>query len=110
MLNHNSISDETTPLKFNLSQNYPNPFKEKTKIKYCIPCKTLVQLSVYDSDDKLIEVLVDEIKTPGTYEVKFNALTASNGQVRKLADGYYYFKFNSPDYQSEKKWFCINKL
>lgn len=110
MLNHNSIADETTPLEFNISQNYPNPFKEVTTIKYCIPYKTRVQLSVFDSDDKLIEVLVDEVKTPGTYEVKFNTLTDSVGNVRKIAEGYHYFRLKSHDYQSEKKWFCINHL
>jgi len=110
MLNHNSIVDETTPLEFNISQNYPNPFKEKTTIKYCVPYKTQVQLNVYDSDERLIEVLVDEINKPGTYEVNFNALSDRAGQFRKLADGYYYFRFKSPDYMSEKKWFCINKL
>lgn len=110
MLNHNSIMDEATPLEFNISQNYPNPFKENTTIKYCIPFKTLVQLNVYDSEEKLIEMLVDEIKKPGTYEVNFNALKDREGQARKLAEGYYYFILQSPDYESEKKWFCINNL
>lgn len=110
MLNHNSIADETTPLEFNLSQNYPNPFKEKTTIKYCVPYKTCVQLVVYDSDNKLIEKLVDEVKDPGTYEVKFSASVCHSGKARNLPDGYYYFRLKTPDYLSEKKWFCINHL
>jgi len=47
MLNHNSLMDEATPLKFHLSQNYPNPFSEKTIIKYCVAYKTRVQITIY---------------------------------------------------------------
>jgi len=72
MLNNNSLMDEVIPLEFFLSQNYPNPFKEKTLIKYCVAYKTRVQITVYDSDGNLIEKLVDEEKQAGTYEVKFS--------------------------------------
>ena len=77
MLNNNSLMDEVIPLEFFLSQNYPNPFKEKTVIKYCVAYKTRVQITVYDSEGKEIEKLVDEEKSPGTYEVEFSVVDAS---------------------------------
>jgi hypothetical protein len=72
MLNHNSLLDDVTPLTFQLAQNYPNPFRERTSIKYCIAYKTKVKLKVYDEEHKEIETLVDEEKESGTYEVEFS--------------------------------------
>ena len=102
--------DEATPLQFRLSQNYPNPFKDKTVIKYCVAYKTRVQLTVYDSEGNVIDKLVDEEKQPSAYEVKFNASIDHSGKSRKLNDGYYFYRLRANDYTSEKKWFCKNEL
>jgi hypothetical protein len=103
MLNNNSLMDEVTPLEFFLSQNYPNPFKEKTTIKYCVAYKTRVQITVYNSDNKLIEKLIDEEKDPGTYEVVFQSAAGS----RQLASGDYYFCLEAGEYRNEKKMFLL---
>jgi len=99
MLNNNSIMDEVTPLEFFLSQNYPNPFKEKTVIKYCVAYKTRVKITVYNSEGKEIEKLIDEEKEPGTYEVVFQSAVGS----RQLASGNYHYRFEAGDYKSERK-------
>jgi hypothetical protein len=99
MLNNNSLMDEVTPLEFYLSQNYPNPFKDKTVIKYCVAYKTNVQITVYDSEGNVIEKLVDEEKKPGTYEVIFQSAVGN----RQLAIGTYFYRLNAGDYSSEKK-------
>jgi hypothetical protein len=93
--------DEVTPLEFFLSQNYPNPFKEKTVIKYCVAFKTRVQITVYDSDNKQIEKLIDEEKDPGTYEVEFSAChSRESGDPQK---GTYYYQLEAGEYKSQKK-------
>src|SRR3972149_9134362 len=99
MLSSNSRMDDTTPLEFYLGQNYPNPFKEKTVIKYCVAYKTKVQITVYDAEGKLIEKLVDEEKNPGTYEVEFQSAVGS----RQLAKGNYFYRFEAGEYRCEKK-------
>jgi hypothetical protein len=43
MLNNSVVWDDITPFTFQLSQNYPNPFKDRTTIKYCIAYKTKVK-------------------------------------------------------------------
>ncbi|NWF89993.1 MAG: T9SS type A sorting domain-containing protein, partial [Ignavibacteriaceae bacterium] len=67
------------PAKFALSQNYPNPFNPSTKISYEIAKETNVSLKVYDAIGNEVATLVNETKTPGAYEVIFNAANLSNG-------------------------------
>lgn len=110
MLNNNSLMDEVIPLEFLLSQNYPNPFKETTVIKYCVAYKTRVQITVYNSEGKEIEKLVDEEKKPGTYEVQFNASIDHSGESRNLPNGYYFYQMLAEDYSSKKKSLYINNL
>lgn len=93
--------NDLVPSEFYLGQNYPNPFNEKTMIKYCVAYKTKVQLTVYNSDGKVIEKLVDEDKTPGTYEVEFS--NCHSCENRNLPDGFYFYCLEAGDYSSEKK-------
>jgi hypothetical protein len=75
-------SIEENPLSeidFRLEQNYPNPFNGITKIKYSIKDEGRVTLKVYDLLGRETALLVDEIKSPGTYEVEFNANNLSSG-------------------------------
>jgi len=92
-------NDEMIPLKFHLSQNYPNPFKEKTTIKYCVAYKTKVRITVYNSEGEEIEKLVDEEKKPGTYEVEFQSVVGD----RQLEVGNYCCCFEAGEFRSEKK-------
>jgi len=99
MLKKESEIDEELPLEFFLSQNYPNPFKEKTIIKYCVAYKTRVQITVYNIEGEVIEKLIDEEKKSGTYEVVFQSAVGS----RQAASGSYYYCLEAGDYKSEKK-------
>ena len=64
--------EDLLPKEFYLSQNHPNPFTEKTIIKYCLPEEIRIKLEIFDSKKEKIKKLVDEIKEPGTYQVEFN--------------------------------------
>jgi hypothetical protein len=102
MLNGNSVMDQAIPLAFHLSQNYPNPFKEETVIKYCVAYTTRVKLTVYDSEGEVIETLVDEEKKPGTYEIKFTACVGHSGESRILPKGMYSYRLEAGNYASLK--------
>jgi hypothetical protein len=93
--------NDLVPSEFYLGQNYPNPFNEKTMIKYCVAYKTKVQLTVYNSDGKVIEKLVDEEKTPGTYEVEFS--NCHSCENRNPQEGTYFYCLVAGNYSSEKK-------
>lgn len=80
---------DNTPMKFSLSQNYPNSFNPKTKIKYTIPLnivseKAKVKIVVFDILGKEITTLVNEYQNTGNYEVEFSA--------EELTSGVYFYK------------------
>jgi hypothetical protein len=74
---------------FKLYQNYPNPFNSSTKIKFSIPSSVspllggarggYVTLKVFDVLGSEIVILVNEEKTPGSYEVMWDASNVSTG-------------------------------
>jgi photosystem II stability/assembly factor-like uncharacterized protein len=68
-----------TPSDFFLSQNYPNPFNPLTKIDYCIPKETLVNISLYNITGRMIKELVNEIKQPGYHTIKMKGDELSSG-------------------------------
>jgi hypothetical protein len=71
--------DEYSPSDFTLYQNYPNPFNPITTIRFEISKITNVKLKVLSILGEEIEILVNEIKYPGSYEVEFNASQLSSG-------------------------------
>lgn len=87
--------DDLIPSEFYLGQNYPNPFSEKTIIKYCVAYKTRVQLTVYNSEGEVTEKLIDEEKKPGTYEVEFQIV--ETGHAPSLR-----YRMEAGDFRSEK--------
>jgi hypothetical protein len=103
MLDDDSLMNEAIPLAFHLSQNYPNPFRETTRIKYCVAYRTRVRLTVVNSAGEVTDTLVDEVKNPGTYAIDFAACVSPSGEDRNLAGGQYRYRMEAGDYSSEKK-------
>lgn len=106
-----------TPSEFYLSQNYPNPFSEKTVIKFCVPYQTRVELEVFDAEGKLIKKLLEEEIEAGTYVVEFEASqfyskVKGSLQISKqdLTEEKYYYKLKAADYLSEKEMIISKKI
>ncbi len=82
-----------------LAQNYPNPFNPVTTIKYQIPKDGLVKLIIYDVLGREVKTLVNEVKTAGYYDIKFDA--------GSLSSGIYFYRFSAGDYTNIKKMMVI---
>jgi hypothetical protein len=95
IINNDNVSllkvqlDSSLPANFVLEQNYPNPFNPSTKIKYRVPVKGNVNLTVVNSLGQEIAILVNEEKPAGTYEVDFDATN--------LASGIYFYRIKLVD-------------
>jgi phosphatidylserine/phosphatidylglycerophosphate/cardiolipin synthase-like enzyme len=72
------ISTET-PLSFELNQNYPNPFNPSTSIVYSVPMKSNILLKVYDVTGRVVQTLVNENQSAGTYKATMTALNMASG-------------------------------
>lgn len=76
------------PAEFALDQNFPNPFNPTTAVSYQLPVAGYVRLAVYNLLSQEVAVLVNEWKTPGSYEVKFDASGLPSGTyLYRLASG-----------------------
>jgi len=90
--------EELVPSEFYLSQNYPNPFKDKTTIKYCVPDKTFVNLTVFDPNMSIVEELVKEVKEAGTYEVEFDLFLQENKKKHR----FYFYRLEVSNFMETK--------
>ncbi|MBN2412780.1 S8 family serine peptidase [candidate division KSB1 bacterium] len=69
----------TTPAVYTLEQNYPNPFNPVTTIDFSLPVRTHVRLNVYNLLGQEVALLVNEIREPGSHNVRFDASTLQSG-------------------------------
>lgn len=86
------------PSGYLLSQNYPNPFNPVTKIRFQIPAvngRGHSLLKIYDALGREISTLVNEVLSPGTYEVTWDA---SN-----YPTGVYFYRLSSNNFTQTKK-------
>ena len=68
---------ESYPLGF--AQNYPNPFRESTVIRYSLPQTMQVRLTVFDVLGRTVATLVDRQQAAGVYEAPFEAGSLPTG-------------------------------
>ena len=97
--------EQLEPSQFSLAQNYPNPFKPYTVIKYQIGIEDLqaatenqgyqTRLAVYNLSGHQVALIVDEYKTAGSYEVNFDA--------SQLTPGVYFYSLQSGNFRDIKK-------
>ena len=75
-----SISDIAgLPTVFALDQNYPNPFNPSTTIRYGLPNRSHVTLTVFNTLGQQITVLQSGDREAGYHEVRFDGTGLSSG-------------------------------
>jgi hypothetical protein len=102
VINVTGIDEELIGLRpenFALYSNYPNPFNPSTKIRYAIANTSFTTLKVYSLLGQEVASLINEEKTPGIYEVNFDA---SN-----LSSGTYIYKFQAGSFVQTKKMILL---
>jgi hypothetical protein len=91
--------DITGPKEFSLFQNYPNPFNPSTTIKFALPVKTNLVISVYNLlGEKVAEIFKGELEE-GYHEVEFEAVN--------ITSGIYFYRFESEKFSAVKKMILL---
>ena len=91
--------NEAIPEVFALNQNYPNPFNPTTSISYSIASAGKVNLKIFDVSGREILTLVDQMQTPGNYQVTFNA--------KNLSSGFYFYTLIKGTERMTKKMLLV---
>jgi hypothetical protein len=96
-----SVEDHSSeiPFQFTLEQNFPNPFNPSTKIRYSVSQNSNVMIKVFDILGNEIEILVNEEKPVGTYEITWYAAN--------LPSGVYFYKLQAGNYFEMKKMILL---
>ncbi|MDP3443209.1 MAG: T9SS type A sorting domain-containing protein, partial [Ignavibacteria bacterium] len=87
----------------------PNPFNPETSIGFHISVISHVTLKVYDLLGKEVTTLVDEMKQPGKYNVKFR-FRQMQGNVEfnsSLPASVYFYRIQAGNFSETKKMILI---
>jgi hypothetical protein len=87
------------PEEFMLAQNYPNPFNPRTGIRFQVLGVSDVKISVFDLLGREVALLVNEKKTPGSYEVQFDG--------SGLASGVYFYRLTAASFVQTRKMLLV---
>jgi photosystem II stability/assembly factor-like uncharacterized protein len=83
------------PNVFSLAQNYPNPFNPATLIRYAVPIRSHVTLTVFNILGQAVAELVNCETEVGYYSVRFEA--------EGLASGMYLYRLQAGDFMAVRK-------
>jgi hypothetical protein len=85
----------TSPLDYELSQNFPNPFNSSTKINYQLPITNDVDLGIYNLLGQRITTLVNNRQQAGHHQVEWDA--------GGFASGLYYYRIEAGNFVQTRK-------
>lgn len=85
----------TLPGTTYLDQNYPNPFNPSTTIRYALPSKAHMTLTVFNTLGQQVATLVNETQDAGYHDVRFDG--------SGFASGVYFYRLRAGEYVSTKK-------
>lgn len=108
------VRKDDLPSSFALYQNYPNPFSERTTIRFRISDlrfmtpipnpKSLITLKVYDLLGRQVATLVDGEHDPGEYEVQFDIRIRNwRTKIENLRSGVYFYRLSAGSFIQTKK-------
>lgn len=89
-------SSKNVPGSYSLLQNYPNPFNPETNIKFNLPEKSFVTLTIYNVLGQNVKTLLNnEFLNAGFHQTTFNA--------KGLSSGVYFYTIKANKYTQTKR-------
>jgi hypothetical protein len=72
-----------------LEQNIPNPFNPTTMIRYTLPARTSIRLSIFDTHGRLVRTLVDGVADAGVHSATWDGRDDDGASV---SSGIYFYR------------------
>jgi hypothetical protein len=91
-------------LKYEIDQNFPNPFNPFTQIKYSLAKETHVRIKIYNILGQNIATIVDELQRPGEHIIYWDG---KNDNGDEVASGLYLYMIDAGDYKKSKKMMLL---
>ncbi len=99
------VVDFSLPEKFELAQNYPNPFGKSsgsgniTTINYSLPYSVNVTLKLYNALGQKMKTLVNERQSAGEHEISLN--------LSSFSSGVYFYTLQTESFVATKKMLIL---
>lgn len=90
---------------YQLSQNFPNPFRYETKIGLTIPNQEIVDIIIYDIFGKKIRTFERRSYSTGTHTLKWDG---KDDSMKSCAPGYYFLILKAGKYYKTRKILLVN--
>jgi glucose/arabinose dehydrogenase len=100
--NPTGVRDSRIPDEYKLEQNYPNPFNPSTKINFSLAETSTVNIRIYNSLGKTIDIVSSGIMPAGFYERTWSA--------QRYASGIYYLKMTAESINSDNVYSNVIKM
>ncbi len=97
-------TNTTSPSKYQLKQNFPNPFNPSTTIRYSLSSPQKIYIRIYDVSGQLVKDIIEEHKQAGEYNVKWNG---KNNSGQRVSSGVYYYQMTVGNETQAKKMILI---
>ena len=92
------------PTEFSLSQNFPNPFNPTTQIRYGLPIRSHVTVSVYNLLGQEVIQLIDEDQSEGFHQARWDGRNKSGVLV---SSGIYFYRIHAGNFIGLKKMIML---
>lgn len=83
------------PREFEFAGTSSNPFRGATTFRFALPEAANVNLSVFDVNGRLVDRLVEEVRAPGFYDIRWEA--------RGVASGAYFIRFSTEKFTKTQR-------
>ncbi len=88
------------PSGFVLDQNYPNPFNQSSRIRFSIPTRTNVRLTIYNILGQAVKDWPVQNLPAGTYSLDWDGLTRAGIPA---ATGIYFYRLEAGEFVQTRK-------
>ena len=99
-----NLHSESTPSKFNLSPNYPNPFNPVTNISFELPRSSRVSITIYNMLGQEIRTLLKEDQEAGFHSVQWDG---RNEAGIRVSTGVYICRMKAGNYVKSIKMLLL---